>query len=82
MYYMVTLLLKGYVYWNDMHTNCHMFYVLIFYALCRGICPAVVRAPDVRLGITCGAKAKTTGLGTSWKWYKRWTHSDNVFWFG
>jgi hypothetical protein len=28
--------------------------------------PVVVRAPDVRLRITCGAKVKTIGLGTPW----------------
>jgi hypothetical protein len=78
MYCMAIILLKGYVYWNDIHTNCHMFIcnVCNVYALYFGTCPVVVRAPDVRLRITCSVKAKTTGLGTPWKWYKRGTLSD------
>jgi hypothetical protein len=78
MYCMDIMLYKGLCILQDVHINCHMFTVTRIACIVLGTCPVVVWDPDVRLRITCGAEAKTTGLGTPWKWYKRETPSDNL----
>lgn len=56
-----------------------MFTVIRIVCIVLWHSPVVVRAPDVRLRITCGAKAETIGLRTNWKLYKRGTPSDSPY---